>query len=87
MILFEKLLNVRICNLLQCLFQHHLFRKVQLHVGYGLAVAELDVGTLGLALGVAEDWGAWTPLAMLGAAAVCLSITLPVARRSRMVPA
>jgi membrane protease YdiL (CAAX protease family) len=40
-----------------------------------------------LALGVAEDWGAWTPLAMVAAAAVCLSITLPVARRSRMVPA
>jgi membrane protease YdiL (CAAX protease family) len=41
----------------------------------------------GLALGVAEDWGAWTPVAMLAAAAVCLIITLPVARRSRMVPA
>ena len=40
-----------------------------------------------LALGVAEDWGAWTPLAMVAAAAVCLSISLPVARRSRMVPA
>jgi len=40
----------------------------------------------GLALGVAEDWGAWTPVAMLGAAAVCLLITLPVANRSRMVP-
>ena len=32
----------------------------------------------GLALGVAEDWGAWTPVAMLGAAALCLLITLPV---------
>jgi membrane protease YdiL (CAAX protease family) len=41
----------------------------------------------GLALGVAEDWGAWTPVAMLAAAAACLCITLPVARRSRMVPA
>jgi membrane protease YdiL (CAAX protease family) len=40
----------------------------------------------GLALGVAEDWGAWTPVAMLAAAAVCLLITLPVANRSRMVP-
>jgi len=40
-----------------------------------------------LALGVAEDWGAWTPVAMLAAAAICLSISLPVARRSRMVPA
>ena len=40
----------------------------------------------GLALGVAQDWGAWTPVAMLGAAAVCLLITLPVANRSRMVP-
>jgi membrane protease YdiL (CAAX protease family) len=39
-----------------------------------------------LALGVAEDWGAWTPIAMLGAAALCLLITLPVAQRSRMVP-
>ncbi len=40
----------------------------------------------GLALGVAEDWGAWTPVAMLGAAALCLLITLPVVHRSRMVP-
>ena len=40
----------------------------------------------GLALGVAEDWGAWTPAAMLGAAAICLLITLPLADRSRMVP-
>jgi membrane protease YdiL (CAAX protease family) len=40
----------------------------------------------GLALGVAEDWGAWTPVAMLGAAAICLLITLPVANRSRTVP-
>ena len=41
----------------------------------------------GLALGVAEDWGAWTPVAMLGAAAICLLITLPVVNRSRTVPA
>lgn len=40
-----------------------------------------------LALGVAEDWGAWTPVAMVGAALVCLAIALPFTTRSRMVPA
>jgi uncharacterized protein len=42
-----------------------------------------------LALGVSEDWGASTALAMAGAAAAVVVITLPFARRadSRAVPA
>jgi membrane protease YdiL (CAAX protease family) len=39
-----------------------------------------------LALGVSQDWGAATLAGMVGAAGLCLLITLPVARRSRMVP-
>jgi membrane protease YdiL (CAAX protease family) len=40
-----------------------------------------------LALGVSQDWGAATIAAMAAAAALCLALTLPFARRSRMVPA
>lgn len=39
-----------------------------------------------LALGVTQDWGAATLAAMAGAAGLCLLITLPFARRPRMVP-
>jgi membrane protease YdiL (CAAX protease family) len=39
-----------------------------------------------LALGVTQDWGAATIAAMAGASALVLGITLPLARRSRMVP-
>ena len=39
-----------------------------------------------LALGVSQDWGAATLAGMVGAAGLCLLITLPVVRRSRMVP-
>jgi hypothetical protein len=40
-----------------------------------------------LALGVSQDWGAATIAVMAAAAALCLAITLPFARRPRMVPA
>ncbi len=39
-----------------------------------------------LALGVSQHWGAATIAAMAGAAGLCLLITLPIARRPRMVP-
>lgn len=39
-----------------------------------------------LALGVSQDWGAATLAVVVGAVGLCLLITLPFARRSRMVP-